>query len=91
MHTLPRTIVRVASLLDLPLSGTAGHTRVGMHEIPTHITQSPDSVVFTLYTDLPLNGQALRDARLRQVTPDSVVLTIGGRSISYRLSLPASR
>ena len=91
VHMLPRTIVRVSPLLELPLSGTAGRTRAGTYEIPTHITQSPDSVVFTLYTDLPLEGQALRDAQLRQVTPDSVVLTIGGRSISYRLSLPASR
>jgi hypothetical protein len=91
VHTLPRTVVRVSPLLELPLSGTDSRTHVRTHEIPTHITQSPDSVVFTLYTDLPLEGQALRNARVRQVTPDSLVLTIGGRSISYRLSLPAAR
>jgi hypothetical protein len=88
---LPRTIVRVLPLLDIPPSAKAGRRRVGAHEIPTHISQSPDSVVFTLYTDLPIEGQALRDARIRQITPDSVVLTVGGRSIYYRLSLPAAR
>jgi hypothetical protein len=91
VQTIPRAIVRVSPLIDLPPSENISRTRLAKHEIPTQISESPDSIVFTLYTDLPLEGQALRDAYLRQITPDSVVLLIGGRSISYKLSLPAAR
>jgi hypothetical protein len=91
VQTIPRAIVRVSPLIDLPPFETASRTRVGTHEIPTQISQHADSIVFTLYTDLPIDGQALRGAHLRQIAPDSVVLLIGGQSISYKLSLPVTR
>jgi hypothetical protein len=91
MRTSPRTVVRVSPLADLPLADTADRTRAGAHGIPTQIIQSPDSLLFTLYTDLPFEREALRNARVRQITPDSILLLIGERHISYRLSLPAAR
>ena len=91
IQTFPRAIVHVSPLVDLPLADAAGRTRAGAHGIPTQIIQSPDSLVFTLFTDLPFERDALRNARVRQSAPDSVVLLIGGRSISYNLSLPVAR
>jgi hypothetical protein len=91
VQTIPRAIVRVSPLIDLPPSETASRTRVGTHEIPTQISQEADSIVFTLYTDLAIEGKALRDAHVRQIAPDSIVLLIGARSISYKLLLPATR
>ncbi len=88
MPTSPRAFVRVSPLADLPLADTAGRTRGGAHGIPTQIIQSPDSLLFILYTDLPFEGEGLRNARVRQITPDSILLLIGERHISYRLSLP---
>ncbi len=90
-QTSPRAVVRVSPLADLPLTGDADRTRTGARGIPTQIIQSPDSLVFTLYTDLSFEGEALRNARVRQITPDSILLLIGERRISYRLSLQAAR
>jgi hypothetical protein len=90
-QTLPRAVVLVSPSADLLLTGAADRTRAGVQGIPTQIIQYKDSLVFTLYTDLPFEGEALHNARVRQISPDSILLLIGERQISYRLSLQPVR
>jgi hypothetical protein len=91
VQTFPRAVVRVSPSADVLLTGDADRTRAGARGIPTQIVQYPDSLVFTLYTDLSFEGEALRNARVKQTSPDSILLLIGERQISYGLSLPVAR
>ena len=91
VQAFPRAVVRVLPSADLLLTGAADRTRAGSHGIPTQIVRYPDSLVFTLYTDLSFEGESLRHARVRQISPDSILLLIGERQISYGLSLQPVR
>ena len=53
--------------------------------IQTLFEQRPGETVLTLYLDSLRNPTELRNARVEQVSRDSIILNIGNQRIGYRL------
>ncbi len=53
--------------------------------VPTHIEKQGSTTTMTLYLDPPVDDRELKGARVEALRDDSVVVTLGGRKIMYRL------
>ena len=65
----------------------AGQQQTGYdrREVTTEVEDLDEQTIFTLYLDTLLDPAALRTARVRYVTPDSLIVEVGSHNIGYRM------